>query len=297
MTGHLLHVGYPKAASHLLRRWFTDHPQLAYEESGIGGYRDVFQISRESAIPRREILYRVTSSETFTAPTRDTGKPAERFVRSRWVGVRARQSAVCELLAGLFPASRVLLVTRGFRSMIVSSYSEMLRSGAGIDFPDFCAVIRDAMLAVDAPWDYDDVIRLYRNAFGADRVTVLPVELLRDNADGFIRAIETPLGLEHCPATTERLHRSLSAVEMYWYPKLIRSMHRVSSARPYLRLCARAVLENRFRPLIALLQRTRPGRPVTLESVPEELMATFCGKAVSLKDDPLYAPYAGDYLF
>ena len=70
------------------------------------------------------------------------------------------QTATCELLAGLFGSARVLCVTRGFRSMVFSSYSQFVRSGGTTGFPEFC----DSIRAADLVWDYDRVLAPNRTA-------------------------------------------------------------------------------------------------------------------------------------
>src|SRR5262249_37217403 len=42
MTGHLIHIGYPKTGSNFLRAWFAQHPQLAYADGGIAGFLDAY---------------------------------------------------------------------------------------------------------------------------------------------------------------------------------------------------------------------------------------------------------------
>ena len=48
-----------------------------------------------------------------------------------------RQVAACDALGALFPTAHVLLVTRGFRSLILSSYSQYARTGGAVEIEDF----------------------------------------------------------------------------------------------------------------------------------------------------------------
>jgi hypothetical protein len=288
MSGHLIHVGFPKTGSNFLRRWFRQHPQLAYSEGGIAGYRDVYAIAREGAAPRPDVRYRVTSSENFTAPHRDTG--GEHYSYEDPFDPAAAQEHVCALLGEIFPHAHVLIVTRGFRSMIFSSYSQYIRSGAGVSLEEF---VTHPLL--DRPWDYDRIIGMYRNAFGAEQVVVMPYELLRDDADRFVRTIEERLGLAHCSAASGRVNTALTPAEMYWYPRLTRLVQRLPIGSRLKRVYLRGIFRNRFRSAIALLQRVRPGTPVTADAIPEQLIAAYRGKARTLRDNPLYAPYASEY--
>jgi hypothetical protein len=296
MTGHLIHIGSPKAGSHVLRRWFTEHPQLGYAEASIAGFRDVYQVVREAAQPASGIRYRVTSSEAFSAPHVDAGRLTVTHQRSSWAGLAPAQAAVCTTLAALFPTAHVLLVTRGFRAMIFSMYSQLARTGYEIDFPEFCVALGSLTRAADGAWDYDHLARLYAGAFGVANLTVVPYELLRDDPDAFIRVIETRLGLEHLALTGERLNPSLSGAEMHWYPRLTRLVNALPGGPRLRRVYLRAARQNRFRRPIALAQWLRPAPPVTVAQIPEDLVRAFRGQADFMRSNPLYAPYAEDYL-
>jgi hypothetical protein len=288
MAGHLLHVGYPKTGSTFLRRWFAAHPQLAYGTGALAGYRDVYDIVRQGVAPRAGVLYRVTSCEEFTAPRRDPGSVIVSYKDP--VDPAVAQEDICSSLATLFPNAHVLIVTRGFRAMILSSFSQYVRTGGDATLEHLIA-----HPPVADPWDYDHVVGLYRRAFGADQVMVMPYELLRDDADRFLRTIENGLGLTHVIVPPDRVNMSLSPVEMHWYPRLTRAVCRLPIGSRLKRRYLHGAYVNRFRRVIAMLQRVRPGTPVTADAIPDHVVAAYRGKARTLRDNPLYAPYARDY--
>jgi hypothetical protein len=296
MTRHLLHIGYPKAGSTFLQRWFEAHPQLAYTEGGIAGFRDVYAIDRDGAQQRDAPLYRVTSSEALSAPRPDSGQALVDYASTRELSVADAQRQVCSTLAALFPNATVLIVTRGFRSMLLSSYSQYARSGGDVDLHE---IVRAFAIEPDPrqleSWDYDYLIGEYRQAFGDEHVIVMPYELLRDDMDAFIRTLADRLGIEPMPAVRERINESLSPDELYWYPRLTRLMRRIPSRRLRERYI-HAALRNDLRRPIAWLNRLRPGTPFTAASIPNELVEAFRGRAELLRGDALYAPYAGEYL-
>ncbi len=296
MTGHLLHVGYPKTGSTFLQRWFEAHPQLAYVEGGIAGFRDVYSIARDNAVANDRPLYRVTSAEVFTAPIPDAGKAVIEYKSVFNVRMATAQLQVCSTLASLFANATVLIVTRGFRSMILSTLSQYARTGGDVDL---LQMVRTAHEQRDQrflqSWDYDTLVAAYRSAFRADNVFVVPYELLRDDAGEFIRTISARLGINPVPAEPERVNESLSPVELYWYPRLTRVIRRIPA--PRLRAAyVDAAMHNRLRRPIAALQRLRPGTPFTAASIPDGLVDLFRGRAESLRGNPLFAPYAADYL-
>lgn len=298
---HLIHVGYAKAGSTFLQQWFETHPQLLYSPGGIAGFYDVYALARSGALPDGDERYRVTSYEGLSAPRADAGDHMVDY-RPDQQDPAIRQTRVCELLRALFPNAVVLIVTRGFRSMILSSYSQYVRSGGDMDLPTLVATVlehRDprlnALLTVEH-WNYDRLVGQYRAAFGADGVVVMPYELLRDDPVAFTRALEGRLGLDPGPVERERVNVSLSGEELAWYPRLARIARKVPSGRAY-RLYVGAAFTNRLRLPIRVLQRLRPAAPVNASVIPDEVLEPFRGLADSLRDDPLYAPYAADYLW
>jgi hypothetical protein len=298
MTPHLIHIGFPKTGSTFLQRWFAAHPQIQYREGGIAGFRDVYEMVRRAADPDQDAGCRVTSAEGLATPHAFFGLDAIDHAAIRGDQMPAAQTAACEMLAELFPRAHVLIVTRGFRSMILSGYSQYVRTGGT---QDFCAQLDrsgqdDEMIPIR---NYDGVIRLYRGAFG-DRLIVLPYELLRDDADRFIRLIEDRLGLDHHEPYSRRANEGLSPVELRWYPRIARTLDKLpvgAALRSRIRgRYARAAIANRFRPLIRMLQRIRPLEPVTATAVTDELLERYRGRAEAMRDDPLYAPYKDEYL-
>lgn len=294
MTRHLLHVGFPKAGSTFLQRWFEAHPRLAYAEGGIAGSRDVYSLVRDSVTDGPEPKYYVTSSESFSAPNPYAGQMSIDYDLLRGRDAIADQRRACELLGRLFPGALVLVVTRGFRSMILSSYSQYVRSGGRDDGARFVEALRSGNEMIDY-WHYDAFLDMYAQTFGASNVVVLPYELLRDDVDAFIGTLADRLGIDAVAAPRQRVNEALSPVELLWYPRLTRWVRRMPSHR--LRtLYLRAALQNRLRAPIALLQRLRPGAPFTLNDIPDEMIAAFRGRSESLRANPLYAPYAAEYL-
>lgn len=295
MTGHLIHIGYPKTGSNFLRRWFRAHPQLAYADGGIAGFTNVYQIARDGAAPPRDVRYRVTSAEGLATPHPSFGEAVSDFDTPRPVPMDAAQAAVCRALAELFPTAKVLIVTRGFRAAVLPMYSQFVRNGGNLEFAAFCDSLEQAIPSRQDGWDYNYVVGLYAAAFGAANVIVMPYELLRDDVAAFTSALAEQLGVAPFAAPRERVNASLSAEELYWYPKITRVVKTAMPGRVFRRY-ALVALRNGLRVPIRVLQRLRPGTPVTAASIPESLIDAFRGRAECLRDHPLYARYASDYL-
>ncbi|HUO85253.1 MAG TPA: hypothetical protein VM534_09080 [Thermoanaerobaculia bacterium] len=296
MPGHLIHIGYAKTGSTFLRRWFSLHPQLAYVAGGIAGFRDVAQIAREGSLPGADVRYRVTSSESLSYPHPYVGQPLERYDYTRWSDSRGI-ARVCTTLAEIFPAASVLLVTRGFRSMILSAYSQYARTGGHLDFPPFCEWLQERVSGGDPAFDYDFLTGLYRRAFGEGKLIVVPYELLQEEPAAFTAAIESRLGLESGPLPPKALNVSLSPVELHWYPRIARLIQALPAGWLLRRLYLSGTVANRFRLPVALLERMVGGAQRPPWTVPDRLVEVFRGKASTLRDGDLYRPYGDEYLF
>jgi hypothetical protein len=295
VTGHLIHIGFPKTGSNSLRGWFQRHPQLAYVDGGIAGFQSVYQMAKRGARPESGVRYHVTSAEHLSMPTVSAGDPADTLHRDSRAGIPEAQRATCDLLAGLFAAARVLCVTRGFRSMIFSSYSQFVRAGGTADLLQFCESIR----AADVVWDYDRLLALYRRAFSPAQVRFMPYELLRDDAAAFTQALEAWLGLDRSEGPPERINPAIAPEALVWYPRITRA---VLAAPLGDRLRTRLfrwhigqTMADRYRRPLRLANRLFPAAPVGAAGIPDSCLETFRGKADSLRHEPLYAPYAGDY--
>jgi hypothetical protein len=295
---HLLHVGFPKAGSTALQRWFETHPQLCFSDGHLAGFRTVHELARGAAFPTAGDRFHVTSCEGFTAPRPAVGLQGVEYHSVDAPLMAERQARVRDLLRSMFADAVILIVTRGFRSMILSSYSQYVRSGGHVEL---AAMIGEGGSRTGDdphdhdPWHYDFVIELYRDAFGTENVIVMPWELLRDDAEAFVRVIEARLSIDHVPMSRDRVNESLSPVELAWYPRLTRLARRARSKRLE-RTATNAMFTNRLRLPIRILQRMFPVTPVTSASLPDAVVETFRGRAETLRGNPLYEPYYADYL-
>ncbi|HWT13721.1 MAG TPA: hypothetical protein VN231_13285 [Allosphingosinicella sp.] len=300
MPRHLIHIGYPKTGSSFLQRWFDANPHLHYCASGFAGFATVAELAARGSRGDAS-SWRITSFEGLVTPVEsfnplEGGRPNETLFSNR-----TSQDRVCTLLGQLFPGAKILLVTRGFRTLILSTYSQAVRRGSARTFPEFCDALEKLVREGEDPYHFDWVIERYAAAFGADNLIVLPYELLRDDSQAFVAELENRLGLEHFPAPTDRVLPSLGGEELYWYPRISRFLRGLSFGdRRRRRLMIwhwRAARRNRLRPVISLLQRVREARPVTDALIPSSLTERLRGRSERLRTLPLYAALGRDYLF
>jgi hypothetical protein len=272
---------------------------MIYRPGCFAGVRDIdsFAAQLERSLPEPAI--RVSSGESLATPTPTAG---DRFVDWKAHNAREPHSAgelACAELASLFPDAHILIVTRGFAAIMLSSYSQYVRMG-GIDpffalNPDFGAPHHRSR----GVWHYDRLIAAYRAAFGG-RVLALPYELLRDDPAAFTATIERRFGLPAFPGPRKAVNRALGPAELAWYPRLTRAIGRLPVGRHVreilLRRHIQAMEARRLRGAASVLQRLRPLPPVGSDMISDRVLEHFRGKAECLRDDPLYQPYRADYL-
>ncbi len=297
---HLIHVGFPKAASTSLQGWFKAHPAIAFESNRIAAYSEMSTFARDVARGRPETLY-VTSSEHLVMPrAHDTG-------RDELGGdtVAERRQRACELLRGLFGEVTILIVTRGFRGALASAYSQYVIEGGGLSLPELYA--RDESVGavgaeVEDYWDYDAAVAEYEAAFGPENVIVLPYELLIADPGGFTAMLEGRLGLAPTGLVPPWVNTKLTVAELRWYPRFSRAVS--AGARPFGRAGARVVHaysrrigRPRVRDAATALSRLHPEPSIDLlAQVPEAALARCATRAVALTRRAEYQPYRREYL-
>lgn len=304
MAQHLIHIGYPKAGSTFLQAWFELRPGIHYSPGGLGGFYNAYEIARPSG---SNYEYYVTSFEGLATPHESAGDVRLEFGGAepeRLDPVKENQASVCALLKSLFPGSRILIVTRGFRGMIMSAYSQSVKMGGRLHLEGMCRKLAER-LQEDAYhyYDYDYLIQLYGEAFGEGNLIIMPYELLREDPQKFLAFLENQLGLEHVDIPLGRINPSLSAGELYWYPVISRAVSSAASLlgsaghKKIYRWYAGKTLDNKLRHFIRLLTLIWPGRKETAANFPSEILRYCEGKANRLKANPIYSAYAEDYLW
>ncbi len=203
----------------------------------------------------------------------------------------AAQVRGCRLLHRLFPSATILIVTRAPRAILLSAYSQYVRSGGDRSFSDFCGLAAES----GRWWDYDHVIRLYEEAFGAENLLVLPYEALRDDPESFCRLIEARLGLAPAPVSRMPHNPSIGGASLVWYPRFTRLLNWLPRQNFVRRLHWRAIMEDRLAPVAALLQRFHPLPVPDQADIPPDLLRALISQCGRLRRRPTYTPYLREY--
>ena len=214
------------------------------------------------------------------------------------VQCRANQKLACETLHSLFPGGKVLIVTRNFKGIILSSYSQYLRVGGRSKLTDLLKLFSSKPYHQFINYNY--LISLYIAYFGKENVIVLPYELLHDDQHEFLSVLEEKLGVSHAPVSIGVVNPSLTVQEQYWYRLLSAGVGKIMSAvssRIYHRFFPAYVnrlFHNRFDRIVKLMIALMPGKRMSTD-VPVEVLK-WCSQGEILKDNPLYEPYKESYL-
>ena len=318
MKGHLIHIGFPKAGSTFLQEWFQRHPQLFYSPGALGGFHQIYDISRKASQNiDNDLLYFVTSSESLTTPKSSSGGFPIENGRMKDTSLfnpdRLAPKKVCDILKCLYPNGKILFVTRGFKGLMRSGYSQYIKGGGVLtvqDFTDlaFSSMRNHAIGNYDGGGlDYSFIANLYEEAFGKENMIFLPYELLRDDQNKFLSIIEERLGLQHFDVQMGRKNESLSPTELYWYPRISGVISRILQrcgkkiyAKVYYQYVGKTI-HNKLHKIVAILDKLSPGHRVTEADFNDEMWDYFREKhaekfAGKFQDDPNYKPYLSKYM-
>jgi hypothetical protein len=180
MQDPLIHIGYHKTGSSWLQQlFFPGHPQLAgiADQGAIwsrliephdldfeaAACRAAFQNDLEAALAAGRIP--VVSSERLSGNPHSGGYDSGR---------------IAERVAAVFPGARILIVVRRQPDMLSSLYRQYVRAGGICTLAEYLDPVRDGRMPLFRPNHlcYDRLVARYRALQGAERVLVLPYELL-----------------------------------------------------------------------------------------------------------------------
>lgn len=295
MPRHLIHVGFPKCASTALQGWFDAHPSICFAYDRLVGYESGVAFARQTAVAGSKQDVVVTSCEDFVIPLSDF-RPS--------VDIAEQRRRVCVRLRALFPDALVLIVTRGFRGLLASSYAHYVRNGGTLGRSQLFRLNDEQHIqyGVEDYFDYDAAVSLYEHVFGAERVLVMPYELLRNDAQAFAGELEDRLGIRRSGRCPARLNVAVSPAELCWYPRLTRLANRVAAplGRYEQRMVDRYLGELdrlAFRRTAEALSRMTPsGMNRPPPELPSEVLDRCYPRARRLVARPAYAPYRAEYV-
>ncbi len=233
----LLHVGYIKTGSTLLqKRVFADNT-LGFSVP-TEGYRSLLAEATiiddshifDGATARTELL-----GETTPTPESTVSVWSEEVLLGDPVVRRYNGKEIAEKLHAIMPEAKVLIVVREQREIALSMYREHIIQGfftpfdhflgTGDEPPGFSPILRPSFLL------YSRAIQTYQSLFGANRVLVLPYELLSDGFEQFVHRVQEFAGLsatQNIPPPSKRVNKGLGITSL----TLARWLNRLTTTNP-----------------------------------------------------------------
>jgi hypothetical protein len=179
----LVHIGYHKTGSRWLRFLFFGDPRTGFgwvDKTGpdhpvrhLVGARSLEFDAEASRAEFSPLLERIEAEglSPVVSFERFSGNPFSGGYDSKEIADR---------LASVFPGSRVLMVVREQRSMIVSTYKQYVREGGALSPTKFMTPPTSRSMRI--PWfdfrhfEYDRLLAYYRSLFGPEAVLALTYE-------------------------------------------------------------------------------------------------------------------------
>jgi len=241
-TAILVHAGLPKTATTWLQEHLFSHPELGFWPPALGeasrkqrtkSFGRLFYFDdHERLIGENDFDVQALRAKLSAVDVPDGLVPVisnERLAGHPLSNAFDR-ATIARRIDAVFPKARVLVVIREQRSMILSSYIQYLKYGGWRSLDGFVAPPSDGRLPVlqlDV-WNYDRLCTLYHGIFGAERVLILPYEMLVREPKAYVARICNFAGAPMPTAlpfnVTENRRRSLFAsYYLRWFTCINRS--------------------------------------------------------------------------
>lgn len=290
----LIHIGYPKAGSTLLQHWFNAHPDVFFKTDFLAPYSQTGNIPAYPVPDLRGKQHFVISEEQLVlwqGPLNMVGLKFKPF------DIPAQQQKTANSLHQNFKQAKVLIVTRGFESLLRSMYLQYVSMGGVLHFKSYQSEMGPHLGKF---YNYSYVIPLYRSLFGTENVIVLPFELLREDAPAFMNNLENQTGIHPNPAYA--LHKANPAIDtklVSGYLRLSRLLCEVLNPLPkkyQVKIYTgyvQGLLIGKFNGAISLLSHLSKENNLTVSPAS---LSYFKNNAEILRHEKLFAPYLKEYL-
>lgn len=294
MSNVLIQIGFPKTGSTYLQEWFKAHPSIMYGGKSILGFYDSWEIER--------YVQQATYFQYHTIKLSAIGLRGNvhQMIQSDFANnqIDVYQSRLAEAMYRLFPTAKVLIVTRGFKSMLASLYTEYIVTGGTAPFSAFFEQYKPGILKA---YNYDNLVRCFQTVYGEENVIVLPFELLQDDPNKFIQSIERALQIENSiQFATSKVNASPSKKYLYANLRLSNFVYKsirffpLSAQRRLYGFYARLLNKRKNHFLIqklALLLK----KEIEVE-VTNQMLEPFQSNALVLKERMAFNNYLKEYL-
>ena len=202
----IIHIGFPKTGSTFLQKYFSAHPEIYHNRQRFEHYVKTGFIDDRLISCDDGFAFDLLSEELLSIwPGDDSGLDSRSYNMN--YDIKRKQKETAEGLKRLFPEAKVLIVVRGYQSLVSSLYSQYLFTGETGSFKEAQQIIQHSILEM---YDYNHVIGIYKKLFGADNVLILPFEFLSDAPLQYLEHIEQFFGFQQFKFSPQKIHTSLN---------------------------------------------------------------------------------------
>jgi Sulfotransferase domain len=191
----LVHIGYHKTGTNWLQEEVFSNPRTGYRWLGKRPLtHPVHRLVRERALEFDADAVRAEFEPMLRSAEEAGLEPVVSFPRLSGHAFSGGYDSqeLADRVSAVFPGTRVLIVIREQRSMIVSAYKQYVPAGGVSTIERFIAADPESRRVPRFDFGhfaYDRPIRYYRSLFGPDSVLVLPYEQFVGDGRGFVGAI------------------------------------------------------------------------------------------------------------
>ena len=208
-----IHIGYPKAASTFLEKYYDLHPEINCQRIGIPTNGKDLVINNPDD---KNISVLVNEKIADGIVFNDSGELwfKERFNPDSWNDIsntlEFNPLRVASDVHNAYPDVKILIILREQISWLISAYKYFLpRLPVGRrSFTDFCSTPRGIIFLRNA--HYDLTVNAYNHVFGINSVKVLRFEELKKNPGSFTEKLCQFLEVQYLPSQKEEENKGSS---------------------------------------------------------------------------------------
>jgi hypothetical protein len=197
-----IHIGVPKAGSSYLQKYLELRTEIYHNWMDLADY-PLHHIIDEEITEKGIDSIRVFSQESLSTPlvALDRIKLAPQIEK-----IKSARYDVALKLKSMFPDAEILLVLRNYKDIIPSIYSELLVMGLTLDKGQFLKKFGVFILEL---YHYEQIIQTYEEVFGKEKLTIVPFEMLKEDADTFQKFLANYFRIDHHKVIIDRENKGI----------------------------------------------------------------------------------------
>lgn len=202
----LIHIGYPKTASTWLQHGIFKDEKMGFISPWRGDWSDGIAV-REFITVDSFSFSPINAYSAFENGLKEAQQKhlcpvlSQEMLSCNFLDQNGYWGKeVAKRLHDVFPQAKILIVIREQKSMIFSAYGQYIRNGGRRSIEQFISTqnIRPGLYPLFRLYSlkYDYLIKYYQDLFGENQILVLPFELLKKDANLYLKKIFEFVGIE-----------------------------------------------------------------------------------------------------